>query len=403
MGFGEDGEAQVDPVVTPSSPASATAVLPSVPLPPVAPHGPPSILAHHDVTSGRGGLPSCPSSPNWFPSSRDVSLLPSAPASRAASPILSPPEHPPMLVLSPLDQLFLPPSRDVSLVPSVRAVSPILSPPEQPPTPISSLPEQPVAVARAPPNAMIDVVGVSQPAAQVRGVRAKACVSNGRSAATKRKGTAMQGEEQSSKRQRKGDPAEGMAPSNSYPATPIIPPLSSLSSLSSYLPDNTPTWVPTALKFLQSKVPSKVPGEDWTALGEKWSEAVLTWLSLEIRASFSASTKLGTSKRPSCISDWIQRARNPTHRPNNVDLHMFESDFLAWWTSLQPKWRHDGAGLLRTGGNDWEPLRRTGVKGLLSVLAALFFWRYAIGKGETEAWEKSLDDVVWALQGLNQV
>ena len=448
VGFGEDGEAQVDPVVPPSSPASATAVLPSVALP-VAPRGPPPILAHHDVTFGREGPPSCPSSPNLFlPSSREVSLAPSIPSSRAVSPFLSPPEQPPTTIPSLLDRLFLPPSRDVSLVPSVppsRAVSPFLSPPEQPPMPIPL--EQPFTVARPPPssgypslapNTLIDVVGVSQLAAQVnptnegmdvdqdtqqvtagiptrgpkpgrgrnRGVRDKARVSDGRGAArdqTKRKGPAMQGEEQSSKRQRKGAPAEGTAASNSYPPTPIIPPLSSLSSLSTYLPDNAPTWVPIALKFLQSKVPSKVPGEDWTALGEKWSEAVLTWLSLEIRASFAASTKLGMSKRPSCISDWIQRARNPTHRPNHLDLHLFESDFLAWWTSLQPKWRRNGGELLRTGGNDWEPLRRTGVNGLLSVLAALFFWRYAIGKGETEAWEKSLDDVVWALQGLNQV
>jgi hypothetical protein len=139
------------------------------------------------------------------------------------------------------------------------------------------------------------------------------------------------------------------------------------------------------------------------ALGVKWSDAVLMWLSVEIKAGFAASTKLGMLKRPSCISDWIQQARIPTYRPNILDLHKFESDFLAWWTSLQPKWRHHGSKLLRTGGNDWEPLRRTGVNGLLSVLAALFFWRYAIGKGETLVWERSLDDVVWALQGLSQL
>ena len=119
MGFGEDGEAQVDPVVPPSSPASATAILPSVALH-VAPRGPFPILAHHDVTFRREGPPSCPSSPNLFlPSSQDVSLAPSIPSSRAVSLFLSPPEQSPMTIPLILDRLFLPPSRDVSLVPSV--------------------------------------------------------------------------------------------------------------------------------------------------------------------------------------------------------------------------------------------------------------------------------------------
>ena len=325
-------------------------------------------------------------------------------------------------------------------------MSPILSPSEQPPTPIQSPPEQPPKVARALPscghpalasNALIDIAGDSQLAAQVnpanegmdvdqdsqqvdggiptggakpgrgqnRGVRPKARASDGRGVARgqmKRKRVDIQGEEQSAKRQRKGGSAKVVAASSSYPAMAIIPPLANWSSLSSCLPDNTPTWVPITLKFLQSKVPSKVPGEDWTALGDKWSDAVSTWLSLEIRAGFAASTKLGMLKRPSCISNWIQQAHIPTYHPIILDLHKFESDFLAWWASLQPKWRH-GSKLLRMGGNDWEPLRRTGVNGLLSVLAALFFWQYVIGKGETGAWERSLDDMVWALQGLTHL
>ncbi|KAF8239846.1 hypothetical protein L208DRAFT_1235587 [Tricholoma matsutake] len=138
-------------------------------------------------------------------------------------------------------------------------------------------------------------------------------------------------------------------------------------------------------------------------LGEKWSHAVLTWLSLEIGAGFAASTKLGTLKRPSCISDWIQRAHAPTYHLDISDLHKFESDFLAWWTSLQPKWRHHDGKLLRMGGNDWESLWQTGINGLLSMLVALFFWRYVIGKGKTAAWERLFDDSAWVLQGLTQL
>jgi len=114
------------------------------------------------------------------------------------------------------------------------------------------------------------------------------------------------GECTNAKCQRKGNSAGDAAASSSSPTTAIIPPLPTLSSLASCLPDNAPTWVPLALKFLELKVPSEVSGEDWTNLGKKWSHLVLTWLSLEIGAGFSSSTKLGTLKRPSCIYDWIQ-------------------------------------------------------------------------------------------------
>lgn len=74
VGFGEDGEAQVDPVVNPSAPTSVTAVLASFTLPPLELHGPPLILAQDDVMFGHGDPPSRPSSPNSIIlPSRDVS------------------------------------------------------------------------------------------------------------------------------------------------------------------------------------------------------------------------------------------------------------------------------------------------------------------------------------------
>jgi hypothetical protein len=91
----------------------------------------------------------------------------------------------------------------------------------------------------------------------------------------------------SSKCQKKGVLAEEM------PASPAT--VSSPASLSSHLPDDTPSWVPLALKFLDSKVSSNVAGEEWMDIGPKWSGAISTWISIEIDASFVA-TKLGTLK-----------------------------------------------------------------------------------------------------------
>ena len=73
-------------------------------------------------------------------------------------------------------------------------------------------------------------------------------------------------------------------------------------------------------------------------IGLKWSSAILTWISIEINASFVAM-KLGTSKQPACISAWIQCAHAPAYWLTISCLDKFESDFLAWWTSLQPEWR----------------------------------------------------------------
>ncbi len=129
-----------------------------------------------------------------------------------------------------------------------------------------------------------------------------------------------------------------------------------------------PAWVSKALELFQS-----------TSLGPEWDNLVSSWLRFEQTAECVGVSKLGTQNRPPAVGEWIQRARSPTFHPNIDNLEIYSSNFSAWWRSLQPAWRLDGAtDLLRRSEGDWTHLQRSGVNGLLSVVAGLFFWGSAV-------------------------
>ncbi|KDR72152.1 hypothetical protein GALMADRAFT_18798, partial [Galerina marginata CBS 339.88] len=111
-------------------------------------------------------------------------------------------------------------------------------------------------------------------------------------------------------------------------------------------------------------------------LGPRWMELVVLWADFEAKEGYKERTKLSATGRPAAVKDWIQRARSPTWRPVIKDLAEFEREFGVWWTGLQPGWRvSDTEGsAVEDGEGDWKVLRKPGVNGLLSLLAALFFW-----------------------------
>ena len=69
----------------------------------------------------------------------------------------------------------------------------------------------------------------------------------------------------------------------------------------------------------------------------------------------------------------------------------FNADFVAWWGSLLPSQS-------ATSVRDWSPIAKPGVNGLLSVVAALFFWGDSCGP--TSAWMKCMEEVAEALTAL---
>lgn len=151
------------------------------------------------------------------------------------------------------------------------------------------------------------------------------------------------------------------------------------------LPPGTPTWLTSASRMLRSE-----------PLGDEWSALVGLWEAFEVREGFTAPLNLSPKGRPPCVSDWIKRARSPAYRPTLSNLDNFERGFTEWWESLQPGWRRSPDGLTREAG-DLEAVRKPGVNGLLSVLAALFFWGAQSDPMARDAWLHVVDDVSWTV------
>lgn len=151
-----------------------------------------------------------------------------------------------------------------------------------------------------------------------------------------------------------------------------------------------PDWVAKVTSLFES-----------TNLGPEWAALLSGWFKFEEQAGFQDSGKLGTRRRPRAVSDWIQRARTPTFRPEITDVDEFAADFTAWWQSLQPEWRCSGNGEAARDDGDWKDIRRSGVNGLVSVVAALFFWGNAIQPaGDRVDWLEALGDVTYVFEHL---
>ncbi|KII84061.1 hypothetical protein PLICRDRAFT_118457, partial [Plicaturopsis crispa FD-325 SS-3] len=133
--------------------------------------------------------------------------------------------------------------------------------------------------------------------------------------------------------------------------------------------------------------------------GERWSSCVEDWAALEEAYGYASPVSslggLGLHRRPPHVQWWIRRARLPERSLPILDLDEFIRDWKAWWGSCNPNWRQpEGAGLPMTQNAEGslEVLRKPGKNGILSVLAALKWWRDAEG-GNSSEWAAAVDDV----------
>lgn len=162
-----------------------------------------------------------------------------------------------------------------------------------------------------------------------------------------------------------------------------------------YMPDEGLLWIQNALEMVTT-----------VDLGADWQTLVRKWVEFEGEHGYKQEgKKLGSKGRPQSITDWIRRARNSSYRPVIRDVKAFEASFWTWWTTLQPEWRLDNAstGLLQ-GSGSWDALRCSGQNGLLSAIAALFFWGLSAegNRKDKAAWGAVVDDVLYALTELSQ-
>ncbi|KAF9472824.1 hypothetical protein BDN70DRAFT_775212, partial [Pholiota conissans] len=153
------------------------------------------------------------------------------------------------------------------------------------------------------------------------------------------------------------DPSSTSSATNSRDVAPLAP-------LTREDLAGCPDWFLNAYQMLISK-----------DFGLSWVELVRAWAHFERAESFEEVEKLGTTGRPPCISAWIARARARTYQPDLGTLSTFEKQFNSWWKSLQPEWRRNGIdGVLVKQPGNFEEIRRPGKNGIVSVIAALFFW-----------------------------
>lgn len=134
-----------------------------------------------------------------------------------------------------------------------------------------------------------------------------------------------------------------------------------------------------------------------------WIELVKQWSSFEQRESYSEVRKLSPKNRPAVVGQWIARARSAAWRPNISDLPGFEREFQQWWLTIQPPWRVSNGKLLKDAvDGDWDCLRRPGLNGIVSVLAALFYWGVVVKEkpARKKAWVAAVGDCQVALHHL---
>ncbi|KAJ7074435.1 hypothetical protein C8F01DRAFT_970742 [Mycena amicta] len=117
---------------------------------------------------------------------------------------------------------------------------------------------------------------------------------------------------------------------------------------------------------------------------------------------------LSATARPKQVKEWIRADRKAT--PRMIKLHKrFEEEFWTWWKFLQPQWRKAktswpamDAVQEEDDGESWAVLTVPGKNGLVSVVAALYWWGRddSISGSPSPAWSSAVKDVTWALERM---
>ncbi|KDR81130.1 hypothetical protein GALMADRAFT_136178 [Galerina marginata CBS 339.88] len=185
----------------------------------------------------------------------------------------------------------------------------------------------------------------------------------------------------------------GMLPTSKPAASK---PAASTRSVTTTTSADAPKWFSTALAMFRH--------ED-VGSSERWKAMVDTWATFEAQSGYTEVSRLKSTKRPTAVAEWIQRARSPTWRPVIKNIDEYGASFVDWWTALQPDWRlsDDKRTILsKHVGGDWAVLSRPGVNGLVSVVAALFYWGCAVqaaNEGQ-EAWLAAVEDCLTVYEHL---
>lgn len=157
--------------------------------------------------------------------------------------------------------------------------------------------------------------------------------------------------------------------------------------------------------------------ESIQSYGKIWEELIKVWIQVEARYKYGAACnnrRLSSKNRPKAIDSWIRYNRRHSWTPSMAKVLPKEIavDFGRWWAGLQIGRNLDGEGLLvkdkngvteRKPGANWSKITVAGKNGMLSVIAALYFWRISLEPFNKEQemakeWVCAVKDVTYALQ-----
>ncbi|KAJ7040099.1 hypothetical protein C8F04DRAFT_924800, partial [Mycena alexandri] len=123
---------------------------------------------------------------------------------------------------------------------------------------------------------------------------------------------------------------------------------------------------------------AKVSGEE---LGEEYDKLLREYVALEQGYGFAKGTVAlkGRVERPKEVSDWVRDGRGRTKTVRQItNLPAYAANVRAWWTGLQPSWREKwDEGVEEEATDEWGTLASAGQNGVLSVVAALYWWGIA--------------------------
>ncbi|KAJ7025991.1 hypothetical protein C8F04DRAFT_911206, partial [Mycena alexandri] len=129
-----------------------------------------------------------------------------------------------------------------------------------------------------------------------------------------------------------------------------------------------------------------------TDIGGSFNSLLAVFSDLERAYKWDKGKKnqeLDKMNRPPAVSIWIGRARGSRARPETdtvpkiASLAVYGRDWWNWWATLQPSWRVQALGRPDRFAREtypslkrenWEPLRVPGQNGVLSVVAAVYWW-----------------------------
>ncbi|KAJ3484610.1 hypothetical protein NLJ89_g11966 [Agrocybe chaxingu] len=176
--------------------------------------------------------------------------------------------------------------------------------------------------------------------------------------------------------------------------TAAVPYASSSNTVIAIAQDSShPKWISDLLSLFQL--------EDFGAM---WSRLLQEWLAIKAKG-FPDKKKVSSTGRPEAVRLWIDRGCSVTYRPTIANLKAYERTFNTWWATLQPTWRiRNGEVAQDLVDGDWSCLRKGGVNGLQSVLAALFFWGIPVHRRAApaqRAWNAAVEDCIRVFSQLS--